>query len=182
MRYLVRQGNEFFVSRQAVKTLTPLLFDSEASDGEWAAVTPETLLSFDSTTANFAPQNFTDITAVGFIASMSEPSVELLKVQMNLFRVSLAGASTTTLATSPRSSAPSAGMAPVLRCTRHSLLLSAPFIGEASLFDLRGRPVATLRAEGGTTLQFARSLSAGWYLLQLRQLNGQTQRQLLAVH
>ena len=70
MRWLVRDGAQFYVS-QATATVTSgtasLTFASDADDGMWATFDPAADLNFDDATAVFAPRNFTNLTAAGFI-------------------------------------------------------------------------------------------------------------------
>ncbi len=66
-RWLVREGERFFVSEAVLASGTPLTFESDHADGRWAAWAPDLDLNFAAEKALFAEQNFQNITAVGVV-------------------------------------------------------------------------------------------------------------------
>lgn len=71
-RWLVREGSQFYLSQQffslpiSTGSANPsLTFASDGSDGSWVQYNP-TGLAIDSNDMGFTPQNFSNVTAVGF--------------------------------------------------------------------------------------------------------------------
>jgi PKD repeat protein len=70
-RFLVRNGTQWYVSQAALASNTSdklLSFTTDTADGNWAPVDPAAAvnLNLDLTAVVYAPQNFDDLTGVGF--------------------------------------------------------------------------------------------------------------------
>lgn len=66
-RYLLRDGNTFYVSEQSAAAGNSLGFSGDFDDGRWAAFDPATDMEFDQENAVFAHRDFQDITAFGIL-------------------------------------------------------------------------------------------------------------------
>lgn len=66
LRFLVRNGTEYFVSQVPVDQSGELRFRSDDDDGMWAPYDPAVSLNFDNAQA-FESRNFDNITGIGFV-------------------------------------------------------------------------------------------------------------------
>jgi hypothetical protein len=66
LRFLVREGDDFYVSETRITQSGELRFRSAVDDGRWAAYDPADSLDFDAS-EGFEKQNFSNITAVGIM-------------------------------------------------------------------------------------------------------------------
>lgn len=67
LRFLVRDGTDYFVSQQEFNEGGGLDFIQDIEDGLWALWTPPADMDFDPAAVTFLDQNFSDITGLGFI-------------------------------------------------------------------------------------------------------------------
>jgi len=66
-RFLVRNGETFFVSEDSYSDSYRKTFDLDIDDGRWAAWAIPSDMNFDAASATFLSQNFDNITGLGFI-------------------------------------------------------------------------------------------------------------------
>lgn len=72
VHWLVRDGEQFYVSEESFDRTKILSFQTDISDGRWALYFPENSLA--PTFDNVVERNFTDITAIGFVIAQTTPS------------------------------------------------------------------------------------------------------------
>lgn len=65
VRWLVREGDQFYLSEDTLERNDEWVFAADDDDGRWAPFDPVTTWDFDQDNAVFATMDFSDITAVG---------------------------------------------------------------------------------------------------------------------
>ena len=99
LRWLVRDGSNFYVSQSLIGS-GYLSFSSDNSDGNWATFNPQNSLNFNASGASFVDRNFSNITAVGFIADKDPITSSRHWMEFSQFKVE-ANIGTTTPANLP---------------------------------------------------------------------------------
>jgi hypothetical protein len=73
LRFLVRNGTDYFVSEVPIDQSGELRFRSDDDDGKWAPYHPASSLNFDNSQA-FATRNFDTITGIGIVIDIDSGS------------------------------------------------------------------------------------------------------------
>jgi PKD repeat protein len=89
VRWLVRNGTQFYVSAATVASNGSLTIASATDDGQWAPYDPATALNFDAAAATFTTQDFQNITAVGLLVDKDAYSAVRHWLQIRTFTASL---------------------------------------------------------------------------------------------
>ncbi len=87
VRWLVRDGTQFFVSEATVAANGALTFANNLDDGRWAPFDPAASLNFDAAAAVFAPRDFQDLTAFGLVADKDAFTAARHWLSVSLFEV-----------------------------------------------------------------------------------------------
>lgn len=88
LRFLVRNGDDYFVSEITPDQTGELRFRSDDDDGKWAAYDPETSLNFDETRP-FVSRNFDNITAVGLMIDVDNGNGRRYWLRLKEFEVKI---------------------------------------------------------------------------------------------
>lgn len=89
-RWLVREGDTFFVSEATFSGTGNFVFTSSEDNGEWAVFDPSDPLHFDLSAGGFATRSFSDVTAVGFIINQPEFSGSRFWMRWSAFSANFA--------------------------------------------------------------------------------------------
>ncbi|MCC5807470.1 MAG: PKD domain-containing protein [Opitutales bacterium] len=89
-RWLVRDGETFYVSEASFGGTANFVFTSAEDNGNWAVFDPDDSLDFDLSGVTYEPHVFNNVTAVGFIINQPDFSGSRFWMQWNGFTANLA--------------------------------------------------------------------------------------------